>query len=463
MKRLYEDDNKTVNISVSDLILQSHSKKQKTINGTSQSCIANDNVYKCELCGLHSIQEDCTQGHLSCRECGVITSQMIDDTAEWRNKTDNSTFANDQTRCNAIDDLLPRLSMSTRIAPSKNSVYEYRLSKLNQWQSGDAIERAIKVDFDFIDNFVYNRKCPFSKSILQTTKMLFKEYYVESLELSKESNSQRDCLRGNARKGLIGVCLFFACKIDNYHCTKEKIAEFLGIETQKIRKAKPIFLAVLQNKILDIDGWNKCISKISTVTDFIRTYQIVLGLPYYIYVYATMLYKCVKPTRVLVSKQPQSIAVTCIWKLASYLYPKLTIDDIITKCSICKATIKDVSLRMEPFIRDGLVYSLTHYCCEKIGMENELTIMKIYRVCLFVDNVTKGKQRINDIIAYSIQFVNVISFCGDGCEGGNVSINPNDELYFTKLCRISGCKVDNVISIAETFKYHKDSVIKEIY
>ena len=28
MKRLYEDDNKTVNISVSDLILQSHSKKQ---------------------------------------------------------------------------------------------------------------------------------------------------------------------------------------------------------------------------------------------------------------------------------------------------------------------------------------------------------------------------------------------------------------------------------------------------
>ena len=236
----------------------------------------------CKWCETDSyIQEDDSQGNQVCIKCGAINGKIYDNNVEWNNRTDGHAFSGNNVRCNAVDDLLPKLSLSTRVVPqygSKQSYQEHRIAKLNQWQSGDPLERALKTDFQYIDGLLYSQICGLSKDILHITKLLFKEYYIASYDDSKEFNSKRNCLRGQTRKGMIGLCMHFACKISNFRCTKEYIAKLLDIDKAKIRKARPIFLAIMKDRINNIEDWNKQISKISTHTDFINSYQIIFKI-----------------------------------------------------------------------------------------------------------------------------------------------------------------------------------------
>ena len=199
---------------------------------------------KCKWCQCENIQDDYSQGHQVCVECGAVNGSVISDEIEWKYKTDAHAFSGNNIRCNMVDDLLPKLSLSTKIVPkygSKQSYQEHRIARLNQWQSGDPLERALKADFNYIDGFLYSKKCGFPRNVLHTTKMLFKEYYVASYDNAKQFNSKRDCLRGQTRKGMIGACMHFSCKLNKLSYTKEFIANLLGIDKAKIRKARPIF------------------------------------------------------------------------------------------------------------------------------------------------------------------------------------------------------------------------------
>lgn len=357
---------------------------------------------QCNNCASTNIIENTSQGIHACGQCGMISGKVIDDTIVYSSKTDAHAFAKDTSQCAPIDELLPLLSLSTKITPqygSKNSYQEYRIARLNQWQAGDPIERALKVDFNYIDSFRYKHSTGFSRNILQTTKMLFKEYYTASYKDAKAIGTKRDCLRGKTRKGMIGYCIYLACKINNIHCTKEDIATRTHIDKLKIRKAAPIFLSTMKDKIVDIKSWNKNLSKISGVKDFIRKYQLALNLPWYITDYTYKLYKFFKPFRILNCKQPQSIAAVCIFFIVNELNTNITVENVLQKCEISKATINDVHDRVQYLLSKALITVFVPDVCHKLGIDNTISIKKITHICRMIDDI---KSKFNNSIKLTI-------------------------------------------------------------
>jgi transcription initiation factor TFIIIB Brf1 subunit/transcription initiation factor TFIIB len=430
LSKLDGEDNKNLSI------------KQQAYNNESQAC---------QYCGNKSIQDDDSQGNQVCMECGAVNGRIIDNSIEWKNKTDAHAFSGNNIRCSAVDDLLPKLSLSTRIAPqygTKQSYQEHRISKLNQWQSGDPLERALKIDFNYIDGLWYSNKNSFPKNVLHTTKMLFKEYYIASYEDSKEFGGKRECLRGQTRKGMIGICIQFAGKINKLNYTKEYIASVLGIEKSKIRKAKPIFLSTMSTRIKDIDEWNNIVSRISTVQDFIRSYQLVLGIPYYVSDYAIQLYKYLKPFRLLGSKQPQSVSVVCLYVVITQIKSHVTLEDIIQKCVISLATIKNLYKKIAPYIDEGLIHIFTKVVCDELGVDNAITVDKITKIARTISNIPEKKEcSIKVIIATSVLFVLITK-------------DIHNEIGIDDVCQVCNVHQEEIIQLFECIMYYKEALIK---
>ena len=62
-----------------------------------------------------------------------------------------------------------------------------------------------------------------------------------------KSGRKREGLRGKKRKGLIGACLFYACKQNNEPRTKQEIAQILDIPKTYITKGCKIFLDLMKD------------------------------------------------------------------------------------------------------------------------------------------------------------------------------------------------------------------------
>jgi transcription initiation factor TFIIIB Brf1 subunit/transcription initiation factor TFIIB len=408
---------------------------------------------KCRYCKniSHNIF-DPQYGHTCCDVCGIVNEYMLDDTVEWKIKTDGFIHNQEQTHCNAVDELLPKLSLSTRITPcygSKSYNQDFRIAKLNQWYSGDPIERAIHTDFDYIDGFSH----AFSEPVLYMAKVLFKEFYIANSDRSKEFLLKRDCLRGDSRKGLIGICLYFALKIHSIHYSKNNIATILDINVLKIRKARPVFLTVLQDKIVNIESWNQSIAKICNVKDFIITYQKVLRVPSHVQKYAMMFYKYLKPTRLLGSKQPQSIAALSMWVVLGHLNSKIYLNDIVAKCEISMATLKNSYKSIEPHIRESMLYVLVHYVCEKLNISNGVTILKIFHLSYTFDTVLllhfSELFKIQEIIALAIYTF---------CTLKKIYLTNIDELF--KIC--GNVQEKKLIKIWKYMAPYKQDIIASI-
>lgn len=403
----------------------------------------------CTHCGCTDIKEDNSQGNQVCMECGAVNGSIIDNSIEWKNKTDAHAFSGNNIRCNPVDDLLPKLSLSTRIVPqygTKQSYQEHRIAKLNQWQSGDPVERALKIDFNYIDELWYTTKNVFPKNVLHTTKMLFKEYYIASYEDSKEFGGKRECLRGQTRKGMIGLCIHFSSKINRLNFTKEFIADVLDIDKSKIRKAKPIFLSTMNSRIQNIDQWNKIVSRISTVKDFIRTYQIVLGTPCYVSEYAIQLYKYLKPFRLLGAKQPQSVAVVCLYVIINQIKSHVTINDIIAKCVISLATIKNLYEKIKPYIDEGLIQIFTKVVCDQLDISNEITVDKIVNIAKTMYSLHKTKQPVKLSIATAILFTIIIK-----------DIHTNIDI--DDVCAVCNVEEKNIVEMSKNIIQYRDALI----
>jgi len=424
--------------------------KQAKSNTSSFQVISRD-VDCCKFCGKYNIQDDYAQGNQVCIECGAVNGSIIDDTAQYSCKPDAHAFSGDSIIYNPVDELLPKLSLSTKIVPqygSKQSYNEHRIAKLNQWQAGDPLERALKADFGYIDDLIYSSVFGFPKNVLTTTKMLFKEYYIASYEDSKEFGGKRECLRGQTRKGMIGVCIHFACKINKLSCTKEYISELLGIEKSKIRKARPIFLATMKDRIIDIDGWNSVISKISTTSDFIRTYQMILAIPYYVSEYSIKLYKYLKPFRILGAKQPQSIAAMCLYVVITQLKSHITLDDIVTKCTVSVATIKNLYKKVKPYLNEGLICVFTEYVCNSLDITNAITIDKITCIARTISNIDGVNDSIKVIIGTSVVFVLIIK-------------DIHTDIDVKELCNVCNITENEIISLTKKINPYKNALIKK--
>lgn len=192
------------NWSLYNTILKEYKDKEKPKLNTE----INELCISCNKSGI--IIED---GIRICINCGITGDEVIEETQEWNNYSDNKK---DNSRCGIVNNILPNTTLSTTILGSGGG----SLKQLSRWNCLSSDERSLLEVFKIIDDVLKNTtlyKCVGNKA---------KSMFVNI--------SKGDIKRGDIRKGLIGACIFYSCKEYEYHKTQEEIAKLFKVDTKII-------------------------------------------------------------------------------------------------------------------------------------------------------------------------------------------------------------------------------------
>ena len=346
-----------------------------------------------------------------CTICGlVLQEKIIDSTPEWRTITNSQQFSSDPVRCSAINPLLPQSSLSTTIAINgKSNASNYLLMVMNTWQSMPYSERSMFDVFSYLDEV-----CRYyvSKAIIHAAKIFYTKAYKKNMELSK-TGRKREGLRGKKRKGLIAACLFYACKQNNEHKTKQDIGEILDIPKAYVTKGCKIFLDLMKNSIInDITNNNiasDCgISDIMNPKHFIQQFGKQLKLDNTTIKYTLNLYAEMESFNIFFGNQPPSIAGGIMFIMLKCLNPYISETVISDKCAITKVTIMNVYRQLKTHENILLFNVFAKDCCFKIGGCSDIILFKILTIgkyLLLHSNFTLPPNTSPQLLSYAITYM----------------------------------------------------------
>jgi transcription initiation factor TFIIB len=306
-----------------------------------------------------------------CNKCGkVLHEKLIDRSPEWRGIKSANQYMNDPIRCSIINPLLPKSSLSTKIAYSNPTPQVYLLTKMNKWQSMPYIERSMYEVFSYLEE-----KCKssgISKSIIQAAKVFYANVYRKNTQLLR-TGKKREGLRGKKRKGLISACLFYACKQNGEPRSQMQISQVLGIPKPFVTKGCKIFLELLKND-------NQCQHVLDVVDGkhFVQQAGQIMKLNYFTIRYAIDLYEEIQDNNLFAGNQPTSIAASVIYIVMSLNNEnKISEAYVAKKCGISKVTILNVCKQLEPVKQVLLfnVYVRSYY--KKMPFINSIVFRKI--------------------------------------------------------------------------------------
>ena len=172
------------------------------------------------------------KGIITCKKCNKTISNILD-SPEWRYYGSEDTKSSDPTRCGMpVNVLLPESSVGTVVSNqfSKDKGM-YKVKQYQSWTSMTYKERSkYKV---FIEITEVCKKNSLPQVIINEAKSLYK--IISDTKIS----------RGNNRKGIIGACIYFACKTCNVSRSSKEIADMFNIKISILTKGCKNFQDIL--------------------------------------------------------------------------------------------------------------------------------------------------------------------------------------------------------------------------
>ncbi len=198
----------------------------------------------CDNCNNDDIIEDTSQGILVCKNCGLVTSNLLDIQPEWTQFGDG-----DKKDCGrnslTINRLLPQSSIATTISGSCSS----RIKTLHGWSAMPYKERSLNEVFKVIQSKCAEGKI--MKCIEDDAKILYKNISDCKHENGKNKN-KNIIIRGINRKSLIAACILYACKRKDKTRSPKEIGELFALKNTEITKGCKTFLKLAKNKQMDL-------------------------------------------------------------------------------------------------------------------------------------------------------------------------------------------------------------------
>ena len=115
----------------------------KTVHNTNKLITRNEhfthmiNEDNCIVCGLGTIIKNNKSGFLECDTCGNSDDYIISDAQEWKYSQDNNQ--QNMIKCQQIDPLLPKSSMSTMIGGNGFN----NMKRIHKWNNMPYQERSL--------------------------------------------------------------------------------------------------------------------------------------------------------------------------------------------------------------------------------------------------------------------------------------------------------------------------------
>jgi len=274
-----------------------------------ENIIDEEELYRCKHCNKVALKED--DGYRFCNECALVVDNVIDMGCEWRYYFNGV----DPSRCGMPEsDLLPNASRSTVIS-GRGPPALYK--RLHNWSAMDHKERGLYKVFVYIEQKCYHYNIP--KVIVAKTNSNFKkitQYMEEGKKIARAGN----------RDGLIGACLYNACKELNCPRRTKEIAEILSIDSKNVSVGIKAYAEIVNRKKITLN------TPSTTALVFVEPFCSKLRFPENITKKVKKVVVYMLGNGIASDHASESQTAGCIW----YVVKKYDLQKVIPKSQISK-------------------------------------------------------------------------------------------------------------------------------
>ena len=196
------------------------------INNPPVECVYHEDkdIDLCQLCQSETKITD--MGFQTCMnpKCGVIFTDRLGLTAEWRYYGAEDSSGKDPTRCGMpINPLLKESSFGCKVITNGKMSYEMRkIRRYTEWQAMPYQEKQQYHEFCRITNMAQNGGI---------SKLIIDEALIQHKKLSEHRT-----YRGLNRDSILAASVYIACSIHNHPRTAKEIAKIFNLENTNATK-----------------------------------------------------------------------------------------------------------------------------------------------------------------------------------------------------------------------------------
>ncbi len=326
------DKSKLWEIFDTDNTTPKHTLSETTIECIYQKQPDND---LCSLCSTTLIlMED---GFPTCTNpsCGVIYTNTLDYSPEWRYFGADDKNANDPTRCgNPINPLLVESSYGCKVLCTPKCSYEMKkIRKWTEWQSMPHREKSLYDEFQFITIMAQNAGIP-------------KIFIDEAMIIHKDISEQK-IFRGLNRDGIKAASIYISCRLNGCPRTSHEIAEIFKLDKTSATNGCSMAVNILNNieRKLDPAGHSELCS--TTPSAFIERYCSKLNMTTDMTMLAKFVATRLETSNTITDNTPHSIAAGIIYFISQNCNLSISKPEIKRVCGVSEVTINKCYKKME--------------------------------------------------------------------------------------------------------------------
>jgi len=189
----------------------------------------------CGMCsGVLVITEE---GFPTCSKasCGIVYTNTLDYSPEWRFYGSDDRNAKDPARCgNPINPLLVESSFGCKVICSGKSSYEMRkIRKWTEWQSMPHREKTLYEEFQFITIHANNAGIP-------------KIFIDDAMSIHKDISTQQ-MFRGLNRDGIKAASIYVSCRLNGCPRTAREIADIFNLDKTSATTGCSMAVSIIHN------------------------------------------------------------------------------------------------------------------------------------------------------------------------------------------------------------------------
>lgn len=295
----------------------------------------------CNIC--HSTLMIMDDGFPTCTntQCGVIYTNTLDYSPEWRFFGADDKGGNDPTRCgNPINPLLVESSYGCKVLCSSKSSYEMKkIRKWTEWQSMPHKEKSLYEEFQFITIMAQNSGIP-------------KIFIDEAMAIHKDISEQK-MFRGLNRDGIKAASIYISCRLNGCPRTAHEISEIFKLDKTSATNGCSTAINILNNIERNIEQ-APTILETTTPSSFIERYCSKLNMNSELTMLCKFIANKVEKNSIILDNAPHAIASGIVYFISVNCNLDITKLEIKQISGISEVTINKCFKKLEN-TRDVLI------------------------------------------------------------------------------------------------------------
>jgi len=277
------------------------------------------------------------EGFSACtnKNCGIMYTDELDYSPEWRFYGSDDKNANDPTRCgNPINPLLVESSFGCKVICSSKSSYEMRkIRKWTEWQSMPHKEKSLYEEFQFITTMAQNAGIP--KILIDHAIIIHKDI------------SEQKMFRGMNRDGIKSASIYISCRLNGCPRTAHEIAEIFKLDKTSAANGCSMAVNILQNIERKYEPSQQTDLSSTKPSAFIERYCSRLSMNGELTMLSKFITKKVEENNIINDNTPHSIAAGIIYFIAFNCNQNITKNDIRNVCGVSEVTTNKCFKKLE--------------------------------------------------------------------------------------------------------------------